>query len=186
MTDTANAPTLKNPAKYVLIVFVSLILVFCASIYLIGLTLSGEINHKRKCQYNQSREKVWELLANIEASPGWRHPVVTRVEKLKTSDGKDLWREHYQGNDSTDIEIIEMNKPQKIVRKFIHGDFSGTWTIELKENNGKCEVWINESGQLQSPITRVFSKALIGASYIENYLRNIARHFKEAPNMESF
>lgn len=123
----------------------------------------------------QGPRATWTVLTNFAKQPSWR-PEVEQVERLPDRDGREVWRERYDGGEQLDFETLEAVPPRRLVRRIADqgGPFSGRWEITLEPAPEGCTVTITEHGTVKNPIFRFVARYFIGhTTTIDLYLSRL-------------
>ena len=119
-------------------------------------------------------ERVFALLADVEAFPKWRSDV-KEVEIVARAPLQ--WRE--KGRDTITFEIVEQVPPRRLVTRIADKTlpFGGTWTFDLAPSGPATDLTITENGEVYNPLFRVMSRYVFGhTATIERYLADLRRH----------
>lgn len=133
-------------------------------------------NHvaNRSRSFAASRTAVWKVIRDVEYASNWRSDV-KRVELLADVGGKPGFREH--GRHGAVLYAIEEDvAPSRLVTRIADPSlpYSGTWTLELVDTSGGCELTITERGTVKNPIFRFLSNTVFSTtSTMERYLDDL-------------
>ena len=89
----------------------------------------------------QPVDSVWSVVRTFDEYDTW-WPEVSSVERLPDRDGQEVWTLRQP-------RIADDNLP-----------FGGTWTYELREQDGGTLVTVTEDGEIYNPFFRVMSKLI--------------------------
>jgi uncharacterized protein YndB with AHSA1/START domain len=96
---------------------------------------------------------VWAVITDFGKLPEW-NPDVTATERLLDRDGRETWREDYDGFPAT-VVTTASEPPARLVREILpEGAFFGTWTWELAAEGEGTRLTITERGTVSNPFFR--------------------------------
>ena len=145
----------------------------------IGALLPADHVATRSVQISAPPSDVWAVVADFEHQATWRDDV-ERVERVAAADGRELWREHYEGGDALTFETRTAEPPSRLVRAIADPDapFSGTWEYTIEPAAPGSRVTIVERGTVPNPIFRFMSRFVFGhTSGMDTYLSALSRRF---------
>ncbi len=101
--------------KQWLLTVVLLLVALLIVAYGLGKRVPAEHTSVASVTISAPQAKVWALLVNVDAYPGWRNGVKS-VEELPTDTGRRRWKEHYSHQDMS--FILDDNQPMtsRVVR----------------------------------------------------------------------
>jgi len=144
-----------------------------ALLYGVGLILPVRHNHAVAARLDQPCPVVWDLITDLEATPGWRRGLET-ITREDDRDGKPVWR--LEGDFGTMRYLVEtLEPPSRYVNRVVdHDDFGGTWTFLLEDTEPGCRLRIEEDGEVYNPIFRTMIRFVYGyGTSMENYLEDL-------------
>jgi uncharacterized protein YndB with AHSA1/START domain len=165
--------------RWVLYVAAGLAVLLLAA-FAIGATLP--IGHQAavRAVYAQPPERVYDALADVQASPAWRTGVDS-VRVIGDPDAGFSWIE-YSSFGATTLVREHAERPRLLTGRIADESqgFGGTWTFELVPAAAGTELTITERGRVFSPLFRFMSKYVFGHHRtLESYARDLGRHFGE-------
>lgn len=125
-------------------------------------------------------DTVFELMRNIEATPGWWSDVKS-VERIAGA-SRESWREDLGASGSIEIEVARVVPGRSMQVTILNGDtqgWGGTWYYEVNDTPSGTEVTITEEGFVNSPIFRTVMKLRGKHRTIDSYLSSLGAHFGE-------
>lgn len=141
-------------------------------------------NHRaaRRLLLDSAPERVYALLADIDAYPTWR-PGITSVNRT----GDRTYRE--EGSFGPIVYALEVDEaPRRRVIRIADPElpFGGTWTFELAPTeNGGTLLRITEDGVVRNLLFRAFSRFVFGhTKTIDEYLAATAKRLGESARPE--
>lgn len=144
--------------------------------YLAGRALPVAHVASRGERFDAPRDTVWAIIADPAGYPSWRRDV-TRVEMLRSVDGRPAWREE-SGRDRVEYVAEEMIPEERLVTRITTTGlpYGGRWRWELTPDAGGTRVTITEEGEVYNPIFRFLMKYVIGeTATIETVLEALGR-----------
>lgn len=97
--------------------------------------------------------RVWAEIADVDRSPEWV-PGITRVERLRDSEGRPSYRESFGGFDAVTVVTLS-DPPRRLVKEILPGGpFHGSWTWELAPEGSGTRLTITERGTVENPFFR--------------------------------
>lgn len=120
-------------------------------------------------------ERVWGLVSDFGATPGWRPDV--RAVEMEPSTGGPVRFVETTGQGKTPFEIVSQTPPTgQVVRVVDEGlPFGGTWTWELTPADAGTRITITEDGFIRNPVFRVMGRLFFRPTdTIDRYLRALA------------
>lgn len=157
--------------KYAL-VFLGVILAVGIVITVVGMCTARDHETSMTRAYNAPVKAVYDLVRNYEEYPKWRTGV-----KSMTRDGAARYIEE-SAHGKIPYQIVEELADTRLVSRIDDANlpFSGTWTFEVSEQNGKAQLRITERGSVPNPIMRFFSAYVFSHERtIRAYLEDVAR-----------
>lgn len=157
--------------KYAL-VSVGLFLAVGIFITVVGVCTAKDHETSMTQSYDAPAKTIYELVRNYEDYPKWRTGV-----KSMTRDGAARYVEE-SAHGKIPYRIVEELPNSRLVSKIDDANlpFSGTWTFEVSEQNGKTQLRITERGSVPNPVMRFFSAYVFSHERtIRTYLEDVAR-----------
>lgn len=157
--------------KYAL-VFLGVVLAVGILITVVGMFTAKGHETSMARSYSAPVKTVYDLVRNYEEYPKWRTGV-----KSMTRDGVARYVEE-SAHGKIPYRIVEELANSHLVSKIDDANlpFSGTWTFEVSEQNGKALLRITERGSVPNPIMRFFSAYVFSHERtIRTYLEDVAR-----------
>jgi uncharacterized membrane protein len=154
------------------------VLVF-AVMGLIGSQLPRAHTASRSIVLRQTRPNVYAVIRDFKSAPTWRSELKS-VEIIETPGQKLRFLEH--GSDDVTYELTEDVPNQRMVTRILNTDlgYSGQWTYELTDDNGRTRVKITEDGDVSNVLFRFMSRYIFGhTSTMDSYLTALAKKFGE-------
>ena len=97
--------------------------------------------------------RVWSEIADVDRSPEWV-PGITRVERLRDSEGRPSYRESFGGFQAVTVVTV-LEPPRRMVKEILPGGpFHGSWTWELVPEGDGTRLTITERGTVENPFFR--------------------------------
>jgi uncharacterized protein YndB with AHSA1/START domain len=153
----------------------------------IGLSLPRQHVASRTLKTRQPPEIVWKAITDYESQPTWRKEL-KGIERLPDLDGREVWRELYEGESPITLETAESIAPHRLVRIIADegGPFSGRWEYDIRpDETGGSRLTITERGEVPNPLFRFISRFLIGHTYfMEKFQKELAAKFGEEAVIE--
>ena len=149
-----------------------------------GMLLPRQHTATRSLPLRESPEDVYALIAG---PPTWRATVL-RYEPAGKIDGKTSWREVDQHNHAVAYEEDEAIPPTRRVTRIADKNlpYGGTWTYEIQPSGSGSILRITENGEVYNPVFRFVSRYVLGHhATINQYLKDVAVHFKEPANLQN-
>lgn len=150
----------------------------------VGSRLPEDHRVSRRLTLPIPRSEVWRRITDFPAQVEWNERL-TEIERLPDRDGCETWQETY-GRNKLILIVHESLPEQRLVREVEDpaGYFSGNWTFELASTDGGSTLTITENGAVHSALARAFMKLCWNnATYIERYLRSLAKSFGQEPEI---
>jgi|SRR5450631_279279 uncharacterized protein YndB with AHSA1/START domain len=169
--------------KWILRVFLALVGIVVA-LLMIGWLLPRDHVVSRTGMYQQSPEKIWAAITDVDAMPSWREGL-KGVKRLPERNGLPAHVES-TGAGELEMQTEEMVPPRKLVNRIANTNlpFGGTWTFEIAPAAGGATLRITENGYVTNPLFRFVSRFVLGyTSEIDTYLRSLAKKFGEPPQI---
>ena len=141
-----------------------------------------------------SQELIFDMIASVGNIPDWNKDI-TAVEI--TSKAPLEWAETYSTGQVMNYRILEMKKPELLVRKIIDEEspFQGQWTFRFEAvAPEQTKLTIREIGQIDNPLIRYLAHEVMGVdSFLKDYVESIktfaptyqAQYFKAASGSKS-
>ncbi len=147
-----------------------------AGVVIIGWLLPVGHEASRSAQFDQSPQRVYDVIADVGGYASWFEGV-TRIEMLDSADGKLRFREHTTSGAVT-MEVEEARPPSRFVTRIADPNqpFGGTWTFEITPDGAGTRVTITERGEVYNPIFRFMARFVFGyTSTMEGYLTSLSK-----------
>nr|WP_315393086.1 SRPBCC family protein [uncultured Duganella sp.] len=157
--------------KYALMVL-GMVLAVGISIAVVGMCTAKDHETSMARDYNASAKTVYALVRNYEDYPKWRTGV-----KSMARDGELRYIEE-SGHGKIPYRIVEERENAHMVSRIDDATlpFSGTWTFDIAEQDGKTQLRITERGSVPNPIWRFFSAYVFShEKTVRTYLEDVAR-----------
>lgn len=157
--------------KYALM-SVAAIVAVAILITIVGMCTARDHETSMTRVYNAPLGKVYELVRNYEAYPGWRTGV-----KSMSKDGADRYVEE-SAHGRIPYRITEQIANSRVVSRIDDATlpFSGTWTFDISGTDGATQLTITERGSVPNPLMRFFSAYVFShEKTIRTYLDDVAR-----------
>ena len=154
-------------------------------LYVIGLFLLQAHVASSSVLIRQPVDSVWRVVRTFDEYDTW-WPEVSSVERLPDRDGQELWTLR-QRTGELPMQVIESTAAERLVTRIADDNlpFGGTWTYELREQDGGTLVTVTEDGEIYNPFFRVMSKPIFGYHRTQgSYLSALAQKFGEAVVVE--
>jgi uncharacterized protein YndB with AHSA1/START domain len=152
----------------------------------VGFMLPTTHQAKREATYSATPAELFKLITNVGAFSQWR-PSVREVEVLPAVNGRSRFREIGK-NGSILYEIDSLSPNRLLVTRIADPSlpFGGKWTYEVIPAGSSTTLRITEDGEVYNPIFRFVSRFVLGHSAtIEQYLRDVRRHFEQSTEARS-
>jgi hypothetical protein len=152
--------------------FLGVILAVGIFITVVGMCTAKDHETSMARAYNVPVKTVYDLVRNYEEYPKWRTGV-----KSMTRDGVARYVEE-SAHGKIPYRIVEELVNSRLISRIDDANlpFSGTWTFEISEQNGKAQLRITERGSVPNPIMRFFSAHVFSHERtIRTYLEDVAR-----------
>ena len=169
----------------ILVGLVVAVIAMVAIIAIVGSQLPMSHVATRSVLIRRTPSEVYRVVRAFDKAPSWRTSVMS-VEILGESNGHLRYKEH-RGDGDVTYELVEDVPDQKLVTRIVDQDlvYSGSWTIELKQEGDGTRVTITENGEVSNVMFRFFSRYVFGhTSSIDNYLTSLAKRFGETVKPE--
>ena len=149
-----------------------------------GIFLPREHQVRRRLLLKAPPEKVWALVSSHARDPIWRREVMGTT-RLADRQGHPVWQDEFQNGQVVAYEDVDRQEGQKLVRRIVDQNaFGGTWTYDLRPQNGGTSLTLTEQGWVSLPF-RVVARFVFGhATQVDKYLRDLARFCKESAQPE--
>ena len=164
--------------KWVLIA-IGVLIVVVAAVAVIGAMLPKNHLASRTSHFRQPPQAIWDV---ITGPPDWR-PDIRSSEKLEPRAGHRAWKEIDKNGQAIVYESVEETPPRRLVTRIADPKlpFGGTWTQEIVQAAGGCQLTITEAGEIHNPIFRFMARFVFGYSgTIDTYLKALHAKFGEA------
>ncbi len=147
--------------KWILIAL-AVLAALIAAVVVIGLLIPKSHTARRRVEYGQAPEKVWEVISDFERHAKWRDGI-RRVERLADRNGHAVWCEVRGRGDRLTMEVVEFDPPRRMVTKVVDNrNFGGTWTWQVEPTGGGCALTITEEGEIYNPVFRFAARFILG------------------------
>jgi len=149
-------------------------------LYGIGLLLPQAHVASSSVLIRQPIDSVWRVVRTFDEYDAW-WPEVSSVERLPDRNGQEVWTLR-QPTGELPMQVIESTAAERLVTRIADDNlpFGGTWTYELREQDGGTLVTVTEDGEIYNPFFRVMSKLIFGYHRTqESYLSALAQKFGE-------
>jgi len=163
------------------------------SLTLIGLRLPSTLVFTRTALLDAPPERVWALVTNYAAEPGWRREL-TSVRRVGERSGRPLWQEQYWNHQRVDLDTVEqVERPGhgRLVRQMtFHFPTlaSGVRVVEVWAAGGGTRVTMTEKRVIRLPpfrtLARLFIAPQLSAVTAEQYLAALGVGLGKAPRFE--
>lgn len=135
-----------------------------------------------RARYARKPSEVWGAITAFADQPSWR-PELESVERLPDVAGRPAWVEHSR-HGAMPLEVVEWDEPRRMVARIADASgtlaFGGTWTWNLREVPGGCELTITENGFVRNLVFRLVAHYALGYTRTaEAYLRALGARFGE-------
>jgi uncharacterized protein YndB with AHSA1/START domain len=166
--------------KKIVLVAVGVIVLLIGIVLGVGASLPEDHVASRSARYAQPPEVVWGAIPEYDEFPAWR-PGVDSVEPLDDAGGASGWIE--QGSTGAlPLAIEEARAPRRLVLRIAADNlgFGGTWTYEIRPEEGGSTLTITENGSVSNLFFRFMSRYVFGyTATIETYLVDLGHKFGE-------
>jgi uncharacterized protein YndB with AHSA1/START domain len=146
-----------------------------AFVVVTGYVLPVAHTASREARLEPGPERVFDLLADVEAYPRWRSDV--RSVDVLSRDSPRRWAEHGSNGDIT-FEVAESHPPLRLISRIADRSlpFGGTWTYELEREGTGTRLTVTERGEVFNPVFRFMSRFIFGhTATIDRFLRDLQR-----------
>jgi hypothetical protein len=167
--------------KRIALIIIGLIILIVLAVLIIGLMQPVKHSVTRSIHLKQSPESVFALFDDQTNLPNWSSGVA-KIEPLPDREGKRTARCTLKwGNMEMIITQLERTPPHRLVNSMSKdgGATFGTWTYEIRAEDGGCRVAITEDGELKNPIYRVMARMRGLDATIRQTLTDLAKTFGE-------
>ena len=154
-------------------------------LYVIGLLLPQAHVASSSVLIRQPVDSVWRVVRTFDEYDAWWSEVST-VQRLPDRNGQEVWTLR-QPTGELPMHVIESTAAERLVTRIADDNlpFGGTWTYELREQDGGTLVTVTEDGEIYNPFFRVMSKLVFGYHRTqESYLSALAQKFGEEVAIE--
>jgi uncharacterized protein YndB with AHSA1/START domain len=148
---------------------------------LIGMKLPREHVVARSVTVHKPPVEVWRVLTDYASQPQWR-PELKSVERLPARNGNEIWRENYKHGMPDTLATEQFVPPTYLVRTIAdqNGPVQGSWEFNIDGAPGGSTIRITEHGFVRNPFLRFVSRYVMRYSYIDDYLRELAKKMGDA------
>ena len=150
-----------------------------ALVVLAGIFLPARHRVARQVRLMAAPEPVWALVTDHAHDPTWRTQLKA-TDRLDDRHGHPVWQDTFINGQLVAYATTESVPGQRLVRVIVDQKFfGGTWTYELRPEGPGTLLRITEDGWVSLPF-RVVARYVFGhATTVEQYLRDVVRHFHE-------
>ncbi len=121
-------------------------------------------------------ERVWKVLTDPRAYPDWR-PGIDEVEIVeRTGNRVERWIERSAAG-AVHFEVVDRRPPERLVVRIAEGDLplGGTWTFDLRPEDGGTRIFIQEAAEVHSPFFRFVGRFVLGyGAALEDLVEGLA------------
>ena len=141
-----------------IVIIVAVIVLVIAVVYLVGYFMPVKHQAIYTVKLKSAPPAVWTVITDRHHFPVWRKG----LKKAEVHDQK-RWTE-ISGDGTIDYEEDSAIPNQIMVTRIANKNlpFGGSWTFELKPDNGGTQLTITENGEVYNPIFRFMSKYVFG------------------------
>jgi ribosome-associated toxin RatA of RatAB toxin-antitoxin module len=146
------------------------------AVAIIGWLLPVGHEASRTSQFDQSPQRVYDVVADVGDYASWFEGV-TRIEMLDSANGRVRFREHTTTGPVT-MEVEEARPSSRFVTRIADPDqpFGGTWTFEITPDGAGTRLTITERGEIYNPIFRFMARFVFGyTGTMDGYLRSLGK-----------
>ncbi len=166
--------------KKIVLVSVGIIVLLIGVVLGVGASLPEDHVASRSARYTQPPEVVWRAITEYDEFPAWR-PGVDGVEPFADAGGASGWIER-GSTGALPLAIEEAMAPRRLVLRIAADNlgFGGTWTYEIRPEEGGSTLTITENGSVSNLFFRFMSRYVFGyTTTIETYLVDLGHKFGE-------
>ncbi len=166
--------------KKIALVGIGGIVLLIGAVLGIGALLPEDHAASRSARYAQPPDVVWRAITEYDEFPAWR-PSVDGVEPLGDADGATGWVER-SSTGALPLAVEEATAPRRLVLRIAADNlgFGGTWTYEIRAEEGGSTLTITENGTVSNLFFRFMSRFVFGyTATIETYLIDLGHKFGE-------
>ena len=146
----------------------------------IGAALPEDHAASRSAHYAEPPDVVWRAITEYDEFPSWRSNV-DGVEALGDAGGATGWVER-SSTGALPLAVEEATAPRRLVLRIAADNlgFGGTWTYEIRAEEGGSTLTITENGTVSNLFFRFMSRFVFGyTATIETYLVDLGHKFGE-------
>lgn len=156
-----------------------------ATAFVIGAVLPRHHTATRSVRLAASPDAVWALLTDIPSQPSWRTKL-TGVERLPDENGHAVWKEVRSDGWGMPLRVEMLDPPRKMVTRVADEKlpFGGTWTYEIRAENGMTRLRITEEGDIKIAPFRYLSAFMDKSGTIRQYLADVCARLGESAAIE--
>lgn len=139
----------------------------------------------RVLRLDRTPVEVWAAITDFQGQAAWRSDIQS-VEKVPGA-ATETWKEVGR-NGGMPLATTEIDPPRRLVRTIADPSlpFGGRWIYEVAAEGSGSTLTITEDGQVYNPIFRFVSHYFMNqAGTIETVMRDLAKHFGEAPRISA-
>jgi hypothetical protein len=153
--------------------------------FVIGSFRSRTRSASRTLRTGHPPEAVWLAITDHANVSSW-YSEIKGVQRLPDRNGQEVWRELHCGGAPLQLITTESVPYRRLVRAIVDEKkvFSGRWEFDLQPDAGGCLLTITEHGEVANPFIRFLWHLSNPATYIERYLKALARKLGEQPVLE--
>ena len=166
--------------KKIALVGIGGIVLLIGTVLGIGALLPVDHVASRSAHYAQPPDVVWRAITEYEEFPAWR-PSVDSIEALGDAGGATGWVER-SSTGALPLAVEEATAPRRLVLRIAADNlgFGGTWTYEIRAEEGGSTLTITENGTVSNLFFRFMSRFVFGyTATIETYLVDLGHKFGE-------
>jgi hypothetical protein len=175
--------------KTIIFVLIGIALAFVVVVgvaVLIGSRLPRAHVASRSIVLHRSPPEVYALVRDFESAPKWRADV--KHVEIETRAGGPVYFREEGTNDTVNYELVRDVPNELIVTRILDTDlgYSGRWTYTFAVENTGTRVTIREDGEVSNVLFRFMSRYVFGhTATMDSYLKSLAKHFGEDPEIQS-
>jgi hypothetical protein len=162
-----------------------LILLFFATMAILGRRLPEEHVASLTLKMNQTPHAVWETISDIAGHKNWAKGV-TKVERLPDHDNHEVWKQH-MGRNVFVLETTTFQAPVHLVRTIADERqmFSGNWEYMVLPDGEGTRLQLTERGRVKRAVPRAIMHYVFNESMsLRRHLVSLAEQFGEKPRFE--
>jgi len=154
---------------------IAVTIVLGAAVYTAGSVMPQNHTASRTARLSQPPERVWAVITDIPAFPGWRKDVAV-AEQLPLREGKTAWKEVSRNRDALTFEAETSEPPRHLVTRITDKGlpFGGSWDYVIVPDGTGSRITITENGEIYNPVFRVVSRVMGYTATIDSYLEGLA------------